>query len=220
MWEDEHHLETVWGSNVCQTSSSHYLKLHVGETWQTFLGVSVIMYHKMFLLFPVLLVGLVVSLCSCGFPAGPGFPASIWIWSGGTACRTVSIFVSSVCTQFRLCFTNTWPLSSKRASVSLTLISTQYKFWMRSLVFISFVLQKSSSQVSPKWKIFIFHRLAPVFSLFVPFYLLIPRMPVTQVLGHIHITNKSLVYIVGLQVSLSVDACSSPVCIFCFLLYN
>ncbi|XP_026165974.1 ubiquitin-associated domain-containing protein 2 [Mastacembelus armatus] len=41
--------------------------------------------------------------------------------------------------------------------------------------------------------------LAPVFSLFVPFYLSIPRMPVTQVLGHIHITNKSLVYIVGLQ---------------------
>ncbi|XP_067373529.1 ubiquitin-associated domain-containing protein 2 isoform X1 [Channa argus] len=43
------------------------------------------------------------------------------------------------------------------------------------------------------------YRLAPVFSLFVPFYLSIPRMPVTQVLGHIHITNKSLVYIVGLQ---------------------
>ncbi|XP_054456305.1 ubiquitin-associated domain-containing protein 2 [Anoplopoma fimbria] len=41
--------------------------------------------------------------------------------------------------------------------------------------------------------------LAPVFSLFVPFYRLIPRVPVTQVLGHIHITNKSLVYIVGLQ---------------------
>ncbi|XP_005914270.1 ubiquitin-associated domain-containing protein 2 [Haplochromis burtoni] len=41
--------------------------------------------------------------------------------------------------------------------------------------------------------------LAPVFSLFVPFYLSIPRMPVTQVLGRIHITNKSLVYIVGLQ---------------------
>ncbi|XP_032397542.1 ubiquitin-associated domain-containing protein 2 isoform X2 [Etheostoma spectabile] len=41
--------------------------------------------------------------------------------------------------------------------------------------------------------------LAPVFSLFVPFYRLIPRMPVTQVLGHIDITNKSLVYIVGLQ---------------------
>uniref|UniRef100_H2LLB8 UBA domain containing 2 n=1 Tax=Oryzias latipes TaxID=8090 RepID=H2LLB8_ORYLA len=41
--------------------------------------------------------------------------------------------------------------------------------------------------------------LAPVFSLFVPFYLSIPRMPVTQILGHIHITNKSLVYIVGLQ---------------------
>uniref|UniRef100_A0AAQ5YV16 UBA domain-containing protein n=1 Tax=Amphiprion ocellaris TaxID=80972 RepID=A0AAQ5YV16_AMPOC len=41
--------------------------------------------------------------------------------------------------------------------------------------------------------------LAPVFSLFVPFYLSIPRMPVTQVLGHIQITNKSLVYVVGLQ---------------------
>eukprot|EP00064_Thunnus_orientalis_P012255 superscaffoldBa00001858_g12289 len=41
--------------------------------------------------------------------------------------------------------------------------------------------------------------LAPVFSLFVPFYLSIPTMPVTQVLGQIHITNKSLVYIVGLQ---------------------
>uniref|UniRef100_A0A3Q2ZR32 UBA domain containing 2 n=1 Tax=Kryptolebias marmoratus TaxID=37003 RepID=A0A3Q2ZR32_KRYMA len=43
--------------------------------------------------------------------------------------------------------------------------------------------------------------LAPVFALFVPFYLSIPRMPVTQILGHIQITNKSLVYIVGLQVS-------------------
>ncbi|XP_071767796.2 ubiquitin-associated domain-containing protein 2 [Centroberyx gerrardi] len=41
--------------------------------------------------------------------------------------------------------------------------------------------------------------LSPVFSLFVPFYLSIPRMPVTQILGHIPITNKSLVYIVGLQ---------------------
>lgn len=41
--------------------------------------------------------------------------------------------------------------------------------------------------------------LAPVFSLFVPFYSSIPKMPVTQVLGHIHITNKSLVYVVGLQ---------------------
>ncbi|XP_035029043.1 ubiquitin-associated domain-containing protein 2 [Hippoglossus stenolepis] len=41
--------------------------------------------------------------------------------------------------------------------------------------------------------------LAPVFSLFVPFYLSIPKMPVTQVLGHISITNKTLIYIVGLQ---------------------
>lgn len=41
--------------------------------------------------------------------------------------------------------------------------------------------------------------LAPVFSLFVPFYNAIPRMPVTQIFGQIHITNKSLVYIVGLQ---------------------
>ncbi|CAL8254976.1 unnamed protein product [Lota lota] len=41
--------------------------------------------------------------------------------------------------------------------------------------------------------------LSPIFSLFVPFYLSIPRVPVTQVLGHIPITNKTLVYIVGLQ---------------------
>ncbi|KAG7279920.1 hypothetical protein CRUP_021553 [Coryphaenoides rupestris] len=41
--------------------------------------------------------------------------------------------------------------------------------------------------------------LSPVFSLFVPFYLSIPREPVTQVLGRIPITNKTLVYIVGLQ---------------------
>ncbi|XP_075997903.1 ubiquitin-associated domain-containing protein 2 [Genypterus blacodes] len=41
--------------------------------------------------------------------------------------------------------------------------------------------------------------LAPVFSLFVPFYSSVPRMPVTQILGHIDITNKSLVYVVGLQ---------------------
>lgn len=60
------------------------------------------------------------------------------------------------------------------------------------------------------------HRLAPVFSLFVPFYLLIPRMPVTQVLGHIHITNKSLVYVVGLQVSLYGDI-YIYIFLFCFL---
>ncbi|XP_063068480.1 ubiquitin-associated domain-containing protein 2 [Engraulis encrasicolus] len=41
--------------------------------------------------------------------------------------------------------------------------------------------------------------LGPVFSLFVPFFSSIPRVPVTQLLGHISITNKSLVYIVGLQ---------------------
>ncbi|KAM6956443.1 ubiquitin-associated domain-containing protein 2 [Aplochiton taeniatus] len=41
--------------------------------------------------------------------------------------------------------------------------------------------------------------LSPVFGLFVPFYLSIPRFPVTHVLGNISITNKSLVYIVGLQ---------------------
>ncbi|XP_030636253.1 ubiquitin-associated domain-containing protein 2 isoform X1 [Chanos chanos] len=41
--------------------------------------------------------------------------------------------------------------------------------------------------------------LGPVFSLFVPFYSSIPRVQVTQMLGQIFITNKSLVYIVGLQ---------------------
>ncbi|KAJ8349954.1 hypothetical protein SKAU_G00250840 [Synaphobranchus kaupii] len=41
--------------------------------------------------------------------------------------------------------------------------------------------------------------LGPVFALFVPFYCSIPRLQVTQVLGQFSITNKSLVYIVGLQ---------------------
>uniref|UniRef100_A0A8P4GCR6 UBA domain containing 2 n=1 Tax=Dicentrarchus labrax TaxID=13489 RepID=A0A8P4GCR6_DICLA len=62
--------------------------------------------------------------------------------------------------------------------------------------------------------------LAPVFSLFVPFYLLIPRMPVTQVLGHIHITNKSLVYIVGLQVNPCSAIVGMHVCLFCGLYHS
>ncbi|XP_010885002.2 ubiquitin-associated domain-containing protein 2 [Esox lucius] len=41
--------------------------------------------------------------------------------------------------------------------------------------------------------------LGPVFSLFVPFYSSIPKVPVTPLLGQISITNKSLMYIVGLQ---------------------
>ncbi|XP_077469346.1 ubiquitin-associated domain-containing protein 2 isoform X1 [Stigmatopora argus] len=41
--------------------------------------------------------------------------------------------------------------------------------------------------------------LAPIFALFVPFYSSIPRVSVTRVLGRINITNKTLVYIVGLQ---------------------
>ncbi|KAG7467099.1 hypothetical protein MATL_G00149720 [Megalops atlanticus] len=41
--------------------------------------------------------------------------------------------------------------------------------------------------------------LGPVFALFVPFYCSIPQVQVTQVLGQFPITNKSLVYIVGLQ---------------------
>ncbi|XP_056110313.1 ubiquitin-associated domain-containing protein 2 isoform X1 [Rhinichthys klamathensis goyatoka] len=41
--------------------------------------------------------------------------------------------------------------------------------------------------------------LGPVFALFVPFYNSIPRVQVTQLLGHVSITNKSLTYIVGAQ---------------------
>ncbi|XP_042572310.1 ubiquitin-associated domain-containing protein 2 isoform X3 [Cyprinus carpio] len=43
--------------------------------------------------------------------------------------------------------------------------------------------------------------LGPVFALFVPFYSSIPRVQVTQLLGHISITNKSLTYIVGAQIA-------------------
>ncbi|KAJ7319836.1 hypothetical protein JRQ81_019347, partial [Phrynocephalus forsythii] len=41
--------------------------------------------------------------------------------------------------------------------------------------------------------------LGPVFALFVPFYCSIPRVQVTQILGQFSITNKTLVYILGLQ---------------------
>ncbi|XP_027035088.1 ubiquitin-associated domain-containing protein 2 [Tachysurus fulvidraco] len=41
--------------------------------------------------------------------------------------------------------------------------------------------------------------LGPVFALFVPFFCSIPRVQVTQLLGYFSISNKSLVYIVGLQ---------------------
>ncbi|XP_064412988.1 ubiquitin-associated domain-containing protein 2 [Latimeria chalumnae] len=41
--------------------------------------------------------------------------------------------------------------------------------------------------------------LGPIFALFVPFYCSIPRVQVTQILGQFAITNKTLVYILGLQ---------------------
>lgn len=41
--------------------------------------------------------------------------------------------------------------------------------------------------------------LAPIFALFIPFYGSIPGVQVTMVLGHFPISNKTLVYIVGLQ---------------------
>uniref|UniRef100_K7EBC4 UBA domain containing 2 n=1 Tax=Ornithorhynchus anatinus TaxID=9258 RepID=K7EBC4_ORNAN len=43
--------------------------------------------------------------------------------------------------------------------------------------------------------------LGPIFALFVPFYRSIPRMQVTQILGQFSITNKTLIYILGLQIS-------------------
>ncbi|KAM9455104.1 ubiquitin-associated domain-containing protein 2 [Clarias gariepinus] len=41
--------------------------------------------------------------------------------------------------------------------------------------------------------------LGPVFALFVPFFCSIPRVQVTQLLSYVSISNKSLVYLVGLQ---------------------
>ncbi|KAG8452050.1 hypothetical protein GDO86_004009 [Hymenochirus boettgeri] len=41
--------------------------------------------------------------------------------------------------------------------------------------------------------------LAPVFALYVPFYCSIPRVQLAEILGLFPITNKTLVYIVGLQ---------------------
>lgn len=41
-----------------------------------------------------------------------------------------------------------------------------------------------------------------MFALFVPFYCSIPKVQVTQILGPLSITNKTLIYILGLQVQL------------------
>lgn len=41
--------------------------------------------------------------------------------------------------------------------------------------------------------------LAPVFALFVPFYCSIPRVQVAHILGPLSISNKTLIYILGLQ---------------------
>ncbi|XP_073425628.1 ubiquitin-associated domain-containing protein 2 isoform X2 [Dendrobates tinctorius] len=41
--------------------------------------------------------------------------------------------------------------------------------------------------------------LSPVFALFVPFYCSMPRVPLAHIFGWFPITNKTLVYIVGLQ---------------------
>ncbi|KAF6085146.1 UBA domain containing 2 [Phyllostomus discolor] len=43
--------------------------------------------------------------------------------------------------------------------------------------------------------------LAPVFALFVPFYCSIPRVQVAHILGPLSISNKTLIYILGLQIS-------------------
>lgn len=48
--------------------------------------------------------------------------------------------------------------------------------------------------------VFCLNSLGPVFALFVPFYCSIPRVQVTQILGQFSITNKTLVYVLGLQV--------------------
>uniref|UniRef100_A0A8C5LEQ9 Ubiquitin-associated domain-containing protein 2 n=1 Tax=Jaculus jaculus TaxID=51337 RepID=A0A8C5LEQ9_JACJA len=49
--------------------------------------------------------------------------------------------------------------------------------------------------------------LAPVFALFVPFYCSIPRVQVAQILGPLSITNKTLIYILGLQCFVVVEFC-------------
>lgn len=48
--------------------------------------------------------------------------------------------------------------------------------------------------------VFFLNSLGPIFALFIPFYCSIPRVQVTQILGQFSITNKTLVYILGLQV--------------------
>ncbi|XP_075056049.1 ubiquitin-associated domain-containing protein 2 [Mixophyes fleayi] len=63
--------------------------------------------------------------------------------------------------------------------------------------------------------------LAPVFGLFVPFYCSVPRVPLAHIFGWFPITNKTLVYIVGLQLLTSspymlVVAVSGLISGFCY----
>lgn len=180
-----------------------------------------------------------VSLCIDGLPVGAGFPVSIWLWSRRTACRTVSdmfllshwrcafkVWTSFYYLNFVTSLEKSWFSPSHNPTWGMVIYSIKYTLLTQQgllrLSDGSAELQCSDFCLSIfflfqfSWLLPVFiHRLAPVFSLFVPFYLSIPRMPVTQVLGHINITNKSLVYIVGLQVS----PCSHimPMPLFCFV---
>lgn len=95
-----------------------------------------------------------------------------------------------------------WTFSWRRVScLSLTMKQRNCPQDCELLFFFQHLQQNYVLTVHPSYQLPVLcHRLAPIFSLFVPFYLSIPRIPITQVLGQIHITNKSLVYIVGLQV--------------------
>ncbi|MBN3307644.1 UBAC2 protein, partial [Amia calva] len=71
--------------------------------------------------------------------------------------------------------------------------------WILSALFDALLAEALRSVFGVKVDVLPSGPLGPVFALFVPFFCSIPRVQVTQVLGQLAITNKSLVYILGLQ---------------------
>ncbi|XP_048454367.1 ubiquitin-associated domain-containing protein 2 [Rhincodon typus] len=60
-------------------------------------------------------------------------------------------------------------------------------------------LDSSASEIAVLVFLSCWKNLGPIFALFVPFYFSVPSVQVVQILGRFSITNKTLVYIMGLQ---------------------
>ncbi|XP_068124077.1 ubiquitin-associated domain-containing protein 2 [Hyperolius riggenbachi] len=71
--------------------------------------------------------------------------------------------------------------------------------WMLSAIFDILVVEAAQAGTGVTLSTLPSGFLAPLFALFVPFYCSVPRVSLAHIFGWIPITNKTLVYIVGLQ---------------------